>query len=414
MVKKLIVIAACICGVLASGFAQSSLSLQQLIGSALQSFELIKAEELKIDELEALRKFETQWKNPEVSAYYGSKSIDSQKGNVAGVSVLQPLYFPGKLSLADEIYRYKKNYQLLSHQEMKYVIASTVLNLGYEYAVSQRKSSHIATRIKRLKLINTYMSARPIVSPQKKVEAAIVKNTLRMLESEIYKIKTDQVVWLQRLKLYTRIGGPDLQLHVRWIENPKVFDVDEVVKKAKTESLLVKKQKELLLAASKEVALAQRNAFPDIGLIINYDYEKVAEKEQTIWGGLSIPIPVYNQNQNQIKATTARAKQEEYLMQYIEKMIEADIRTTLAHYEYYRNLLSLYPPGIEQELENTMYYADGEFQKGTITFQSYLELDVQTHETLERIYTTQLELVKTIAAIACITNDFNLLMEIAQ
>jgi cobalt-zinc-cadmium efflux system outer membrane protein len=412
--KRLMVIVGCIYGVISSGFTQSSYSLQQLINSAIQSFELIKTEELKIDEVEALRKFETQWKNPEVSAYYGSKSIDSQKGNVAGITVLQPLYFPGKLSLADEVYRYKKNYQLLSHQEMKYVIASTVLNLGYEYAVSQQKSSHIATRIKRLKLINAYMSARPIVSPQKKVEAAIVKNSLRMLESEIYKIKTDQAVWLQRLQLYTNIGGTDLQLRVRWIENPPPFDVNEAVKKAKNESLLVKKQKELLLAASKEVVLAQRNAFPDVGIIINYDYEKVAEKEQTIWGGMSIPIPVYNQNQNRIKAAASRAKQEEYLMQYIEKMIESDTRTTLAHYEYYCNLLSLYPPGIEQELEKTMYYADEEFQKGTITFQSYLELDVQTHETLEKIYTTQLELVKTLAAIACITNDFNLLMELAQ
>lgn len=394
-------------------YAQSPYSIRQLIDTALQSIEILKAEQLKIDELEAIRKYETQWKNPEVSAYYGSKSIDSKKGTVAGVSILQPLYFPGKLSLVDEIYRFKKNYQLLSNQEMKYFVAATVLNLGYEYAISQRKSSHINTRLKRLKLINTYMTARPIVSPQKKVEAAIVKNTIRKLESEIYRITADQEISRQKLALYTRIDEP-LQLNVQWLEKPPVFNVNELTQKAKTDSIMVKKQKELFLAASKEVSLAQKNKYPDIGIIFNYDFENVVEKEKSLSGGVSVPIPIYNQNQNQINAAVAKQKQEELMLQYVEKMIETDINTILAQYEYYRNLLSLYPPSIEDELEQSMFYADGEFQRGTITFQSYLELDMQIHETLENIYTTQRELVRALAAIACVINDYNLLMELSQ
>jgi len=383
-----------------SSYAENILSIKQLIDDALHSFELLKAQQLKIDETEALRKFNTQLKNPEISAYYGTKTIDSQKGNIVGISLMQPLFFPGKISLIDEIYRYKKNYELLSYEEMKYFIASSVINLSYEYAISNLRTSHIDSRIDRLKLINTYMNARPLVSPQKKVEAAIVKNSIRMLETEIHKIKADQAITFARLALYTQLESPFLQVKIHWLENPPLFDVNEVLMKAKTKSIIVKKQKEILLASLKEVALAKKNAFPDFNVMFSYDYEKVNEREKSISGGITIPIPVYNVNQNAIDAMQSKAQQEELYLQYIEKMIESDIHATIALYNYYRNLLTLYPPGIEEEMEQSMRYADEQFKKGTITLQSYLELDVQIHETLEYIYTTQKELVRAMVAIA--------------
>lgn len=96
--------------------AEEIVSIKQLIDNALHSLELLKAQQSKIDETEALRKFNTQLKNPEISAYYGSKTIDLQKGNIAGISLVQPLFFPGKISLIDEIYRYKK---IMSYYHMK-------------------------------------------------------------------------------------------------------------------------------------------------------------------------------------------------------------------------------------------------------------------------------------------------------
>ncbi len=394
--------------------AQAQYSIQQLIDSALHSFELLKAQQAKIDEVDAFHKYATQWKNPELSTYIGNKSIDSQKGRVAGIAVTQPLYFPGKLSLIDEVYRYKKNYEVLSYEEMKYFIATSVINLSYDYAISQLRSLHINSRIKRLNILNTYMTARPVVSPQKKVEIAIVKNSIRMLQSEIHRIKADQAVTFARLTLYTQLDVPEMKVAIKWIENPPVFNINDVIVRGKSESLMVKKQKELLMASLKEISLAQKNRYPDFSILFSYDYEKVTEKEQSISGGISIPIPIYNQNQNAVDIMQSKAKQEELYAQYVEKMIESDIRTTVAHYDYYRNLLQLFPPSMEDELEQSMYYADDQFQKGTITLQSYLELDVQVHETLEHIYTTQKELVRNMAAIATIINDYNLLMEIAQ
>lgn len=394
--------------------AEEIVSIKQLIDNALHSFELLKAQQSKIDETEALRKCNTQLKNPEISAYYGSKTIDLQKGNIAGISLVQPLFFPGKISLIDEIYRYKKNYELLSYEEMKYFIASSVINLSYEYAISNLRSSQINSRINRLKIINTYMIARPLISPQKKVEAAIIKNTIRMLETEIHKIKADQAITFARLALYTQLESPFLKVNIHWLENAPAFDVNEVMTKAKKESIIVKKQKEILLSSLKEVALAKKNAFPDFNVLFSYDYEKVNESEKSISGGISFPIPVYNLNQNAVDVMQSKAKQEELYLQYIERMIESDIHATIALYNYHRNLLTLYPPGIEEELKQSMRYADEQFKKGTITLQSYLELDVQIHETLEYIYRTQKELVRAMASIASFLNDYNLLMEIAQ
>ncbi len=397
-----------------TSYAQTHFSMQQLIDNALRSFELLKAQQVKIDELEALKKYNTQWQNPEISAYYGNKSIDSRKGHVSGIAVTQPLFFPGKLSLVDEIYRYKKNYEVLSYEEMKYYIATSIINLSYDYAISQLRSLHINSRIKRFNLLNTYMTARPVVSPQKKVEMAIVKNRIRMLQSEIHRIKADQAVTHARLAIYVQLDSPELEININWIENPPVFNVNDVLARAKNESIMVKKQKEILMASLKEISLAKKNMYPDFNILFTYDYEKVYEKEQSISGGISIPVPLYNQNKNAVDALESKAKQEELHLQYIEKMIESDIRTTVAQYNYYLNLLPLFPPSIEGELEQSMYYADDQFHKGTITLQTYLELDVLVHETLENIYTTQKELVRTMATIATLMNDYNLLMGIAR
>jgi len=171
------------------------------------------------------------------------------------------------------------------------------------------------------------MTSRPIISPQKKVDAAIVKNAIRMLESEIYKIKANQNITYQRLDSYTRVNIPNMQLNIRWIESAPSFDINEIVQKAKTDSIMVRKQKELVMATAQQLLLSKRNVYPDISILFNYDYEKIADKEQSVSGGISIPLPLYNQNQDQIDAAEPKVKQELQMMQYIEKLIETDIST---------------------------------------------------------------------------------------
>ena len=82
------------------------------------------------------------------------------------------------------------------------------------------------------------------------------------------------------------------------------------------------------------------------------------------------------------------------LLNHTEISVSARIKELHAQYSYISSILKSFPVSDLKKLEGAMRYADREFRRGRLSLQTYLEMDTQTHELIEMIYSTQLDFVR--------------------
>jgi len=73
--------------------------------------------------------------------------------------------------------------------------------------------------------------------------------------------------------------------------------------------------------------------------------------------------------------------------------VDEQVRELAARYEYASAMVGKFAIDDIRDLEEAMRYTDVEFRRGRVTLATFLEMDAQTHEMLEEIFRSQLDLV---------------------
>jgi hypothetical protein len=79
--------------------------------------------------------------------------------------------------------------------------------------------------------------------------------------------------------------------------------------------------------------------------------------------------------------------------EHVARLLTQKVRELYAHYELAGKMVERFSMARVPALEGSMRYADSEFRKGRVALGTYLEMDTQTHETLEMMYASQIDLV---------------------
>jgi len=252
----------------------------------------------------------------------------------------------------------------------------------------------------RLRLVNTYMQGRILVSPQKKVERSIIRSRIAMLEKEVHRIGTDIRAAFERLNLYAGLPGDALpEVKVKWFSAGPDLDGADLVARAGSSGFAVRIQREALKGARREKALAERNALPDIDVSLYYNDEKTDVKDRRVGAGVSFPLPVFSRNRNAVAMGEEREKAEEHRLKYLENSAAVQMKELLARYDYAAAMVKNFPVKGVGDLEDAMRYTDAEFRRGRVALTTYLEMDTQSHEMLEEIFSAQLDLVNMYTSI---------------
>lgn len=371
-------------------------TVDELIAMALSRYEELAAQGERVKEYGHAARQAGEWQNPVIGGELSRKSTNRYSWEEYAFSLTQPVYFPGKQKLRREIARFDENMQLLSADEMKLYMQHEVTRLSYEYAIRQFRARHLEERQGRMKLLNGYMKGRVIIAPQKIVESNIVQYRLMLLEKELLRLETDQRLSYELLNLYTKMNEPALpNIQVDWLEKAPPLALDGLIERADESSFVVLKQKDFLKKAEKEIELAEGEPYPDVGVSVFYSEQELEElRERTFGGGLAFPIPVLTRNKNAIERFRAKAKSEKLLLEHAKNSVRNEIRRLHAEYEYASSMMRRFPMAIMGRIENAMRYADAEFLKGRVDFQTYLDMETQSHETLETVMDTQMDVVR--------------------
>lgn len=378
-------------------FAQSppsSYTVESLVGIALEKYEPLKTQEAKARHAAAAGRHLAEWYNPEIGFSAGRKTAGDASGRMFEASVSQRISFPGKKSIMEEIALKEETRARLGLDEMRLFIRYEVTRLAYEYAYHRQRAGHVRDRLDRLRLINTYMQGRIVISPQKRVEHSIIQSRIALLEREVSRIGTDTKAAFARLNLYTALPADTLpDVRVRWFSRAPELNASSVMERAQREGFLVRDQREALQSAHKERQLAERGAYPDVDVSAFYTDEKTDVSERSFGAGVSFPLPIFSRNRNAVEMGSQREKSEEHTLRHTERLVGEHVRELLARYEYSSAMVEKFAIHGIQGLEDAMRYTDREFRKGRVTLSTYLDMDAQTHEMLEEIFRSQLDIV---------------------
>ncbi len=369
-------------------------TLSQLVERALSAYGPLSAGQHRIKEQKALVEHEKRWNNPSIGLELGRKSVDGATGNLYGLSITQNIHFPGKRGLLAEIARFEENKAKLGLEEMRLFIRYEVARLAYEYAQAWERTGHIRDRLERLRLINSYMKGRVLVSPQKIVEKEIITLRIAGLEKELHKIRSDLKAAYARLDLYAGLDEKEPpEIRIDWFSKAPALSLDSLIAGAAGNGFAVRMQREAVRAAGNEAALARREPYPDIGISLFFQQDRVDTTERTFGGGVSFPIPIISQNRHAVDRFREKEEAERRMEEHVARLLTQKVRELYAHYELAGKMVERFSMARVPELEKSMRYADSEFRKGRVTLVTYLEMDTQIHETLEMMYSSQIDLV---------------------
>jgi outer membrane protein, heavy metal efflux system len=177
-------------------------------------------------------------------------------------------------------------------------------------------------------------------------------------------------------------------------------ELDEVIRDAvyqELEDLAFLHRPDYLLSVQNTTASQQylnvqkRLATPDVNLIGSYDQRGGAFVNQ-INIGVAMPLPVWNRNQGNIRASRYYHQQAEFFEQDIRQQIRIQLQNNLAMYhqavQEYRRAVALY----DEDFEITLKGVSDNFQKRNVSLLEFVDFFESYNNALEEIVRIKIQL----------------------
>jgi cobalt-zinc-cadmium efflux system outer membrane protein len=197
---------------------------------------------------------------------------------------------------------------------------------------------------------------------------------LNNLRAELLKMHFEEEARIQTLLQTDKIVipvVPEKEIASK-IKTNSLSDLQDVALKSRADYLI---NKQNVIAAEQYLSYQKSMAVPDVNLFGSYDQRGGAFVNQ-VNVGLSIPIPLWNRNQGNIKASRFIVKQTEYSEQGLKQKIYSELQS---NYLIYNQTISEYQKSVklyDQNFEITLKGMEDNFQKrnvGLIEFVDFFE-----------------------------------------
>lgn len=381
-------------------------SLQQAINLALSKNENLAAKKQIVNSIQFTQKQVGVWQNPSLAFSYYRKNTDDQYGNSYVASVAQPFYFPGKVSLREEVVGHDLQIGQLGIEREKLFIQYQVVSLSYQYLTLKRILEHAERRVKRLQNIQIYIRNRPRVEPQVRAEIRIIQSRLNLAQKDMSMLKASaEGVW-SKLNLYLNLDekpdlllpeiAPSMSLDLATLENgiERNFSLKEIrVLKMRTES---------------EQRLADKAVFPDFAITAFVQEERSNAHDRFYGIGGTFNLPLFDRQQHTSNSLGAKLAAQEHEAKYLEKWLKQELRAMHVLFENARANIERYPLADIAKEEKEFIYLDQEFKRGRVQVVTYLEAEAAVYNNALIAWGNQARFVELYADLLFLTGQKDL------
>jgi len=386
----------------------SSLSLEALVGEALEKNPELKFYEAELTAARAGRQSAGVWANPEVSGSIGQKRVTtgglSEEGLAWSASVVQPFEWPGRIGLRKAIANRDIALAELGYQRFKVALAARVRTLAYGLFAAQEKSAAAGEVAERFKALREVLIQRDPAGLTPLLETRIIEAT--ELNSQRKATEAQLAVQSALLELNQLRGKPtDTQVAIAQsqLEFRPPEKRESLLALARTNNFEMRMRAAELDQQGFRVDLAKNERYPAISVGPTISEENAGDRERIIGVAVSLPLPLWNRNSGNIQTAKARQTQAEVSLQVTEREIQRQVLAAALTYETKLGEMAKWRPDSVQHFKEAAELADRHYRLGAVPIATYVELQQQYLEAVESLLETKREALEAAAQLELLT-----------
>ena len=395
----------------ASAAAEDSVvSLDALVTDALRSNPELSFYQAEIAAAKGERVTAGAFNNPELGVEVGSKRAEERGGGLIGegtawtVSVSQAFEFPGRMSLRKAIANGQIKLAELGFEHFKASLASRVRVLGYTLYVAQEKTRAAKEVAERgSELIKVLVQRDPAgVAPlleTRIIEASVITLNRRATAA----LRETQTAQFELNQLRGRPVSDKLVIGTLPLVFSELPADEELVRKAVENNFELRMRQVELAQQGFRLGLSKNERYPSFTVSPYFSQETAGETERTVGLGVTVPLPVWDQNTGAVEVSTARKEQAQTALKLAERQLERGVREQALGYRLKLAEMARWRPDAVTQLREAAELGDRHYRLGSLPVGTYLTLQEQYLEALEAILSTQVETLESLSELELLT-----------
>lgn len=375
-----------------------SLTLDELVGEALERNPELKFYEAEIAAVRGARSQAGTLPNPELNAEIGGKSVRDLGGNKLGdgpvwsVSVAQTFEFPGRVSLRKAIADRQIGLARLGLDQFRAALANRIRQLGFRAMAAEQKAEASAEVAERFQDLLSVLVQRDPAGVAPLIDTRIIEANMLTLERRAAQTEQERQAALFELN---QLRGVPIATPVRVERTPLHLDpppgLARLIASAREKNFAVRTRIAELEQQGFKVRLAANERWPSVTVAPYWAGEQASDKQRE-WGlGISLPLPLWDQKHGHIAAARARQLQAEVLLNVT--LRETERALAVAEHSYRTQLEEMRKwRGDEiQRFREAAALGDHHYRLGALPISTYTELQKQYLDALDTVLGTQLD-----------------------
>jgi cobalt-zinc-cadmium efflux system outer membrane protein len=383
-------------------------TIEALVAETLRSNPEIAFYEAEIAAASGERRQAGAWENPAVGTEVGRKRVReaiSTEGTVWALSAEQTFEWPGRVSLRKVIADQQVQLAKLGLEQFKLALAGEVRQKAYAALAAQKRAAAADEVTLRAEELVATVVQRESAGVNPLLETRAIEAASINLKTEVVEARKEANAALLQLNLLRGSPlGSLIQITESEIALPEPPSIEALLRQA-AESNFQLKQRELELAQQGfKVRLAKNEVWPSISLVSQVSREEVGnEVESEVTVGVSLPLPLWNNNQGNITTAKSREVQAATTLMLEQREIERQLREHYGAYEANRRELLRLDPKAAEKLREAAQLADRHYRLGAVPLATYLEVQESYVEALTTIYTLRQDAMSSALEIQLLT-----------
>ena len=376
--------------------AVEPIALDALVSETLASNPELKFYEAEIAATKGGRATAGEWANPELSGEFGNKRVRDLDGNKLGdgavwsVSLAQSFEFPGRVSLRKAIAGRQIELAELGLEQFRAALAVRVRTLGYKVMAAQQRSEAAQEVAQRFQdLLDVLVQRDPAgVAPMLEtriIEAnAFVLNRRASEASIAMRDAQFELNQLRGLPVSTPVAVARTNIVLKTPPS-----LEPLLAAGRTQNFDIRTRAAELEQQGLRVKLSENERWPAVALAPYTAGEKASDRQREFGLGVSLPLPLLNQNAGNIATAKARQLQAEVSLTVALREVERKIATALHAYERRVIEMSKWPTDAAEKFRQAAHTGDEHYRLGAIPVATYTELQKQYIDVVDALLSTQ-------------------------
>ena len=140
-----------------------------------------------------------------------------------------------------------------------------------------------------------------------------------------------------------------------------------------------------------QVQLARNERYPKVTLAPFYASETANDEQRIVGVGVSLPLPLWNQNRGNIEAAQAREQQAEASLRATQRDVERRVTDHALALETQLGEMAQWRPDAQAQFREAAELADRHFRLGAVPVTIYVEMQLKYLDALEALLATRHE-----------------------